>query len=318
MTTGATVDTVLGPVAVDTLGRTLMHEHVFTLYGDLRLQSDWDEEAMVALAVERLVELRAAGFDTIVDMTVWGLGRSVPRIARIARESGVAIIAATGVYTFSDLPGFFRGQRTWIDEDVVSKLMIEEVEHGIAGTGIRAAVLKCVTNHQGVTEDVAYLIRQTALAQLRTGRPISTHSHAPSRQGLEQQRILRDSGVDLGRVIIGHSGDSTDLDYLEALIGNGSYLGMDKFGHAPSGDLQSKIDTVVALCERGYADRMVLSHDTNVATDNTPASVRENAEFRDWRYTCIPQLVLPALRERGVSDADIDTMTIHTPARILA
>lgn len=316
--TEPSVATVRGDLAVSELGRTLMHEHVFTLYGELRMQADWDEEAMVALAVDKLVELKRYGFDTIVDMTVWGLGRSVPRIARISAASGVTILAATGVYAFAEMPPYFRNRTRLLDENFVAKLMIREITEGIENTGIRAAVLKCVTDAPGVTPDVDHLIRQTARAQLATGVPINTHSAAATRQGRAQQAILRECGVDLSRVIIGHSGDSTDLAYLEEVIDAGSYIGMDRFGYGSSGSLESKIDVLVGMLDRGYADRMVISHDANVFSDTTPMELRDDPVYKDLRYSCIPELVLPALRERGITQSTIDTLTITNPSRIFS
>jgi len=132
-----------------------------------------------------------------------------------------------------------------------------------------------------------------------------------------QQELLRAEGVDLGRVVIGHSGDTTDLDYLQRIVDNGSYLGMDRFGHEPSLPLEDRIRTVATLCERGLAGRIVLSHDTNVHSDGVPAEIRHSEVFADWHFRCVPDIVLPALRERGVSEEDIALMMVENPRRIL-
>ncbi len=95
------------------------------------------------------------------------------------------------------------------------------------------------------------MLRAVAQAHRQTGVPISTHTHARSRRGLEQQRIFREEGVDLSRVVIGHSGDTTEIDYLEELIANGSYLGMDRFGIDTILSFEDRVDTVARLCERG-------------------------------------------------------------------
>src|SRR5215467_553844 len=119
------------------------------------------------------------------------------------------------------------------------EMFVRDIREGIADTGIKAGILKCATDEPGVTKDVERILRATAQAHRRTGVPISTHTHAQRRVGLDQQRIFREEGVDLSRVDIGHSGDTTDLDYLEKLIAAGSYIGMDRFG----------IDTILPFAE---------------------------------------------------------------------
>jgi len=104
------VETVRGPVDVDALGVTLMHEHVFVLTPDVMQNYGdewWDEEERVADAIAKLRALTALGVDTIVDPTVVGLGRYIPRIQRINAEVDLNIVVATGLYTFDEIPQFF-------------------------------------------------------------------------------------------------------------------------------------------------------------------------------------------------------------------
>src|SRR5438309_9519775 len=94
------VQTARGPIDTSSLGRTLMHEHIFVLTPDVEQNHDeWDEQTRVDDAVAKLKALKQAGFDTIVDPTVIGLGRYIPRIEKIAADVDLNIIVATGVYT---------------------------------------------------------------------------------------------------------------------------------------------------------------------------------------------------------------------------
>src|SRR5437773_5391757 len=102
----------------------------------------------------------------------------------------------------------------------MTDMFVRDIEHGIADTGVKAAILKCATDEPGVTPGVERVLRAVAQAHRATGVPISTHTHALTRVGLEQQRIFREEGVDLTRVVIGHSGDTSDVGYLEELIAN--------------------------------------------------------------------------------------------------
>ena len=134
-------------------------------------------------------------------------------------------------------------------------MFVRDMTTGIADTGVKAGILKCATDRLGVTTDIDRILRATAKAHRMTGVPISTHTYARGKVGLDQQRIFREEGVDLSRVVIGHSGDTTDLDYLEELIRNGSYIGMDRFGIDTILGFEERVKTVAALCGRGHAGR---------------------------------------------------------------
>lgn len=313
------VQTVGGPLDPGHLGTTLMHEHVFVLSPEFEDNYDlgWDEEWQVANAIRRLDELKDNGIDTIVDLTVIGLGRYIPRIQTIAEATDVQIVPATGVYTYGDLPMFvhFRGLVQGTPVDVMADMFVADVEEGIADTGVRAGILKCATDQPGVTDGVDAVLRATARAHRRTGVPISTHTHAGTRRGLEQQRIFEEEGVDLSRVVIGHSGDTTDLDYLEELVGRGSFIGMDRFGLDMLLSFDERVDTVARMCERGHAGSMVLSHDASCFCDWFDPEVLEQAT-PDWHYLHISEDVLPALRERGVTEEQIEQMLVENPRRV--
>ena len=298
-----------------------MHEHIFILSPEIMANypEAWgDEEARVADAVTRLGELKARGVDTIVDLTVIGLGRYLPRVARVAAQTDLNILVATGVYTFNDVPMHFHylgpGAEFGGDETMTA-LFVRDIEEGIADTGVKAAILKCATDRPGVTPGVERVLRAVAAAHRQTGVPITTHTHADTRRGLEQQRIFEQEGVDLSRVIIGHSGDSTDIGYLEELIAAGSYLGMDRFGLDLLLPFEDRVATVATMCERGHADKMVLSHDAMCFFDALPEDMIP-AVAPNWHYLHIHNDVLPALRARGVTEEQIDTMLIHNPRRI--
>ena len=316
-----TVQTVQGPIPTTDLGVVLMHEHVFVLSPEIiaNYPEGWgDEAAREADAVEKLNALKAVGVDTIVDPTVIGLGRYIPRIQRVAAQTDLQIVVATGVYTYNDVPMYFHftGPGTGLGgPETMTDLFVRDITEGIAGTGVKAAILKCATDEPGVTPGVERVLRAVAQAHVRTGVPITTHTHAGTRRGLEQQRIFAEEGVDLTRVIIGHSGDTTDLDYLEELIAAGSYLGMDRFGLDFLLSFSDRVDTVARMCERGHADKMVLSHDASCYIDWLPEEALPLV-VPNWHYLHIHHDVLPALRQRGVTEEQITTMLVDNPRAI--
>jgi len=314
------VETVRGPIDTSHLGVTLMHEHVFVLNTEIQqnFPAGWNEQERVNDAVAKLNDLKKHGVDTIVDPTVIGLGRYIPRIQQVAAQTSLNIVAATGLYTYDDVPFYFhfRGPGTLLDgPEVLVDMFVEDITQGIAGTGVKAAILKCATEAAGVTPGVERVLRAVAQAHRRTGVPITTHTHAHTCRGRDQQRIFRDEGVDLSRVIIGHSGDSTDLDYLKELMDTGSYIGMDRFGIDLLLSFEERVNTVVALCRQGYAKQIVLSQDASCFIDWFDTAVREQMMPR-WNYTHISREVVPALRAHGVPEEQIRQMMVDNPRRI--
>ncbi len=195
------------------------------------------------------------------------------------------------------------------------EMFVKDIQQGIADTGVRAGILKCATDSPGMTKGVERVLRAVAQAHRQTGVPISTHTHARSKRGLEQQRVFREEGVDLSRVVIGHSGDTTDLDYLEELIANGSYLGMDRFGIDTILPFEERVDTVAQLCERGHAAKLLLSHDAACFNDWLPERDLP-AILPNWRYLHIHNDVIPALKKRGVTHEQLQTMLVDNPRAI--
>jgi phosphotriesterase-related protein len=320
-----TVPTSAGEVSVEDLGVVLMHEHVFIRTEALRLGwpgfGGWDEEGEVAAARERLAQLKRAGVDTILDMTIPGLGRDPALVTRAAEGTGLRVMFATGYYTLDWLPYAFqfRGPGKFLDGDdrLLESLFERDVTKGIGDTGIRAAVLKLVTDVKGMTRDVTRLARAVANVSVRTGTVICTHANAATRRGLDQQRIFAECGVDLGKVVIGHSNETTDLDYLQKIIDAGSYVGWDRCGQSMDVPLDSQLDTLAELCYRGNASRVMLSHDKASFIDYWTGAEIDKV-MPDWQYTYITSGVLPGLRDRGVPEEEIEQMLVRNPREFFA
>ena len=261
--------------------------------------------------------LHDLGVSTIVDPTVVGLGRYVPRIERVAAHTKINIVAATGLYTYNDIPHRFHYHGAGApagDKDPLPEYFVRDITEGIAGTKVKAAFLKCAIDEPGLTPGVERTMRSVARAHRRTGAPITVHTNVHNRSGLIAQEVLKSEGVDMSRVVIGHSGDSTEYDYLKKLADAGSLLGMDRFGIDVLLPTDKRIEVVARMCEMGYADSMVLSHDASCYIDWFP-----NGEVPlfapNWHYEHIHTDVLPALRKKGVTDKQIETMLVDNPRR---
>jgi len=318
-----TVESFGGPVPVTGLGPTLVHEHVFVNHPELERNfphPEWDPTGAVEEAVAGLDRLWDLGIRTVVDLTVLGLGRDVALVAEVAHRSRVTLLAATGYYTADVLPAYFHthGPGLLVDgPDPLEEFFLRDIETGIAGTGVRAAALKVVTDRPGLTPDVRRVMTAAAAVHRRTGVPVFTHTHAASENGREQVAFLEDAGVRPPRVVIGHCGDTEDLGYLRWLLGRGVTLGMDRFGMEHVLPDEQRVATVLALLREGYSEQLVLSHDAAFFSRVTPPSWRaEHAPH--WHPENLPRRIVPMLLDGGASDDDVQQMLVRNPARLLS
>ena len=324
-----TVETVTGPIDTDDLGLTLIHEHMVTR--DEAVAFQWphlgptapspdnpEPPDFLSPALDCARRVLAHGVKTVCEPTAMFIGRDVSLSGQVAEETGLQLVACTGIYTYDHLPPFFLAR----DADAIAELFVHDIEVGIQGTEIKAAFLKCAADEPGITPNIEKIHRAVARASLRTGTPIMAHSRPASATGPAQVDIFEEEGVDLGMVQIAHTGDSDDLDYIERLLDRGVWIGMDRFGLDIFLPMEKRIPTVAALLERGYADRMFLSQDYCATLDWYPVEVMRQMDeaglARGWSMTLIFEEVIPALRERGMTDEQLDTMLVENPKRWLA
>jgi phosphotriesterase-related protein len=309
----ATVETVRGPVELTELGPTLMHEHIIVMqpealqnYGST-FGGYWDEDARVADAIAKLHALREGGIQTIVDPTVPGLGRYIPRIQRINAEVDLNIVAATGIYAFLELGNFL----AYRSAEAIAELFVREIREGIDDTGVKAAFLKCAVEEHGIIGDVPRILSAVAAASMETGAPVMVHTNATHQTGRAALEFLLREGVDPSRIVIAHMGDSNDLDYLRAIADAGAWLGCDRFGIDHFNPKADRVRTLAALCAEGYAGRVHLGHDAAAFFDfmvGNPFFVNEKPD-----YLLISREVVPALLEAGVTQDQIDQMLVGNP-----
>jgi len=311
------IRTVLGTIEPDQLGSTLVHEHVVT--ASAGVWSSYpellgDQTLLLDVATEALAEAREGGVQTIVDLTTMDLGRNVRLVREVATRSGMQIIAATGAWR--DIPRALY-LRT---PDEVAALFVREIQEGIDGTDIKAGIIKVASDQEGVTPQAEVILRAAARAARQTGVAISTHSYAPGRVGDRQVAILVDEGMDLEHVCIGHSNDSTDLDYLLGLARQGCYLGLDRYpGGATGGpDWEMRTHVVKQLLDAGVGDRLLLSHDWGVLFGHSTSDPRQGRRHNPDGYLFIKRRVLPRLRQLGVDQEQVRGLMRDNPARFLS
>ena len=317
----AAVETVQGQVDADDLGVVLVHEHV--RFRDEAVAEEWpgqyDAEAELAAALEAVRAAAERGVKTIVDPTAMFGGRDVGFMARVAEETGVRIVACTGIYTYDYLPHYFENRSV----DQMAELFVGDIERGIQGNEVKAAFLKCAADAPGVTENVEKVHRAVARASVQTGAPIMAHSRPASDTGPRQVEIFREEGVDPAKVQIAHTGDTDDLDYIQGLLDAGVYIGMDRYGLEMFLPIDRRNATVAELLRRGQAERMLISQDFCATIDWFPPEAAEallqGGGIRNWSMTLVFDEVLPTLREEGVLDEAVErTLLVENPRRWLA
>jgi phosphotriesterase-related protein len=316
----ATVQTVQGPVDGEELGLVLVHEHV--RFRDEAVAAEWperyDETAELDAALQAVEAAKSRGVETIVDPTAMFGGRDVRFMKRVADQSGVQIVACTGIYSYDYLPHYFENR----DIDAMAEHFVSDLERGVQGTDIRAAFLKCAADAAGVTEHVEKIHRAVARASLQTGAPIMAHSMPAVATGPLQVEIFKEEGVDPARVQIAHCGDTDDIGYIEGLIDAGVYVGLDRYGLEMYLPIDKRNATAAELLRRGHAERLMISQDYCATIDWFPPEAAEafasQGAIRNWSMTLVFDEVVPALREQAVMDDKIfQTVFVENPKRWL-
>ncbi|HEY2216249.1 MAG TPA: hypothetical protein VGH21_02060 [Solirubrobacteraceae bacterium] len=314
------MQTVEGPVEADELGLTLAHEHV--RFRDEAVFEQWpgryDDQLELEAALLAVNQAKERGVRTIVDPTAMFGGRDVRFMKRVAEQTGVRIVACTGIYSYDYLPHYFANR----DVDVMADHFVEDIEIGVQGTDIRAAFLKCAADAAGVTENVEKIHRACARASVQTGAPIMAHSMPAVGTGPRQLEIFREEGVDMAKVHVAHCGDSDDIDYIEGLLDQGVYVGLDRYGLEMYMPIDKRNSTTAELLRRGHVERLMISQDFCATIDWFPPEAAEVFEgqgaIRNWSMTLVFDEVVPWLREQGVlDDAAFETVFVENPKRWL-
>jgi phosphotriesterase-related protein len=305
----STINSVLGPIETKNLGFTLMHEHVMSQGFVAQNYPELLGERFLDRIIEGATAAKQGGVDTIIDATTFDLGRDVSLLAEISRRTKVNIIASTGWWM--NLPPYLGG----ISPDLYADMFVREIQEGIAGTGIKAGILKSAADYGGVTATGEIMLRAVARAHLRSQVPIMLHSYAPEQVAKQQLAILKEEGVDLRRVAVDHVNDTRDMEYLTWILEQGCYLGMDRY---PGLNLSAhaRTETLKWLIDAGWIDRLLPSHDLGLATAFTffPPDVKESVDKHNpYGYLYIKKMVFPQLREMGVDEAVLNTLCINGP-----
>lgn len=298
------VVTVLGEIEPSEMGNTLSHDHLLVDGWGLRnlYEAILDDER---IAIDEARLFKAAGGGTICDPTNIGLKRDPAALARISAASGVNIVMGAGWYRERVYPDYIATMST-VD---LADFLVREIEDGVDGSGIRPGFIGEIGTERGaITPAVERVFRAAARAHVRTGVPILTHTTHWGELALEQLDLLAEEGVAASTVIVSHLGDRKGIDNILPIAERGAWINVDNIGfvggYAP---LEFRADNVAELCRLGFSDRVMLSNDI--------CELGQLSAYGGAGYANVIVNFLPMLRARGVSDDDIEQMTVVNPSR---
>lgn len=314
------IETVTGTIAPDHLGKTLMHEHLLIGYPGAEADTvnpGPNRTERIARCIDRIEEIKDLGFASLLDPCPSDLGRDVELMATVAQKTGFQIICATGLYKQAEGGHPYWHVRSTFGStvDAMAEIFIKEITEGIGETGVRAGIIKVATGNGQMTDYEKSIFEAAAKASVATGAPITTHTDQGTLGDL-QQRVLTEGGVQPHRIVIGHSCGTTDHDYHMKIARGGSYLGFDRFGINALQPDEDRVSALARLIETGAGDRVVVSHDSVWCWKGQPfPPAVEAAMTEEWNPTHFSRRIAPKLKDRGVTDAQIDALLIDNPRR---
>jgi phosphotriesterase-related protein len=322
---GRAIHTVTGPIDVDQLGVTLMHEHLvigFAGWEADTLHPGPRRAEMIRICTDKIAQLQDRGVRSMLDPCPNDLGRDVELAAEVASRTGFHIVCATGLYT-----EHLGGAGYWHQHgmfgsavEAMAELFIHELTTGIGDTGIKAGVIKIGSSAHHITDYERQVLQAAAMASNATGAPITTHTDQGTMGDVQQAELVK-LGVPPHRIIIGHCCGTSDHAYHRRIADGGSYVAFDRFGLDVLYPDDKRVAALIALLEAHTERQLLLSHDSVWCWRGQPfppAIMAALASGAMMSPTHLHDHILPRLLEAGVTRQQIDTMLVDNPRRIFA
>jgi phosphotriesterase-related protein len=293
--------TTLGPFTKDQLGMILPHEHVFV---DLRTPdqpgyAEAEAADVVRLMAPEIEAIKARGITALVECSTGGVGRRADLDLAVSRATNFPIVVPTGNYREPWIPDWVREA----SEQALEDWMVDELDHGIEDTGVRAGWIKLSAGDDGITPLEAKILRAAARAGARTGAIIGSHT-IRGRVVMDQLDIIEKEGYRADRFISIHTQEEPDFALNRAVADRGAWIEFDHVGRAPD---DAVADLVIRALEAGYEAQMLISHDRGWFDPAQPGG------GTPMPYTHLSDALLPLLAERGVAPETIRRLTHDNP-----
>lgn len=293
--------TTLGPFTKDQLGMILPHEHVFV---DLRTPdqpgyAEAEAADVVRLMAPEIEAIKARGVTALVECSTGGVGRRADLDLAVSRATNFPIVVPTGNYREPWIPDWVREA----SEQALEDWMVDELDHGIEETGVRAGWIKLSAGDDGITPLEARILRAAARAGAHTGAIIGSHT-IRGRVVMDQLDIIEQEGYRADRFISIHTQEEPDFALNRAVADRGAWIEFDHVGRAPD---DAVADLVIRALEAGYEAQMLISHDRGWFDPAQPGG------GTPMPYTHLSDVLLPLLAERGVAPDTIRRLTHDNP-----
>jgi phosphotriesterase-related protein len=310
--------TVLGPISPAELGVVAVHESLLSVVPGAQYAFDVtiNRAEIFDILADKLRQFRANGGGTIVDSTGMFHGRDLPLYEALARETGVNIIASTGMGPEEQLGGYFLTPQTnpptpWPAEKF-SDLFAKEVTEGMVRPRLErraaAGLITTAADHSGITATEVSLFKGAARAALETGLSVSIRFGKDA--SAELAEILAE-GLSADRVLVGDLDRADAAGVATSIAAQGSYVGVDHVGQYSSSYISDEARVALAkeLIAAGHIDRIILSSNS--------AGVAKGHEAPAVSFDTVLTSFVPQLTAAGVSEAEITRILVDNPRELL-
>jgi len=299
--------TVKGKLPVSQMGLALIHEHILVDFigADKIPPGRWQHGEVIQKALPYLLEIKQRGIKTLMECTPAFIGRDVVLLKKLSEQSGLNILTNTGHYGASDNKYLPKWAFTETSEQLASR-WIAEFEKGIENTGIRPGFIKTGVNSGKLSELHQKLVKAAALTHLKTGLTICSHT-GPALPAREEIEILKQSGVHPSAFVWVHANGSAEE--LENVGQSGCWISLDGVN---TDNIGKHIEWISFLKNKGRLGQVLISHDAGWYHPGEP----DGGQFRG--FTTISDMLVPALKANGFTEADIRMLIVANPAQAFA
>ena len=303
------IHTVRGPIDVGQMGLTLVHEHVLVDFigADKVARSRYDADEAFRTILPHLVDVQRQGYRTLFECTPAYLGRDPLLLRRLSEKSGLQIVTNTGYYGAAN--DIAVPQHAYAETAArLAARWTEEFHRGIEGTGIRPGFVKIGVDPAPLSTIDRKLVEAGARCHLDTGLTLAIHT-ADGPAAMEILEILHEGGVLPEAYVWVHSQNDKELGRRASAAARGAWMSLDGLGPQ---SLEAHVEAVLDLVRRGRLGRILVSQDAGWY------HVGEAGGGKYRPHTYLFDTFLPALRARGLSEAEIHTLLVENPARAFA
>ena len=299
-----TIETVTGPISIDSMGLTLIHEHMLVDFiGADSISADrWNRDSVEKKVLPYLLEVKKHGVRTILDCTPSYLAKDPLLLKSLSEKSGIQILTNTGFYGAVGgkyLPEFVQTEKA----EQLAERWIAEFENGIEGTGVKPGFIKISVNEADTLSAIDQkLVRAAAITHLKTGLTIASHTGTWN-TAVQEVKILQEMGVEPSEFVWVHAQAEEDFENYRMAAEMGVWISLDGIGWA----IDPYVERLIFAKENGILRNVLISHD---AGWYDPAKLG-GGDFQP--FTNIFEKLIPILNEKGFTDEDWNQLLVKNP-----